>query len=138
MVRSSVRLLMVGTVALAGVAILGGQARASIRIGVVLLDTFNGTEVTQVYAGSLARKMGLRTGAVLLSVNGEDVTSAEQFAGVLRKSNSIKVTWEKNGRTYRGWASKKVVTRPKVTPDGRTITEQMEVIEAGEGDPPGE
>lgn len=127
MCRATGKFVVLGTLAVLALAAPGNSARAAIRIGVVLVDSPRGTEVSGFTGGSTAYyKMGMRRGDVLLTVNGRDVTSASQFAGVLSRNNSIRVSWMRGGRVYRGWASRQVVTGGEGG---------GEVTTGGEGDP---
>ncbi|MBX9584933.1 MAG: PDZ domain-containing protein [Gemmataceae bacterium] len=102
----------VGAVVLATAALAADarQARAGIKIGVEITDAGGGTLVKKVFPRSLAGRMGLRPGDVLVRVNGKRVTSADQFAGVLARTSAITVVWERRGRYYAAWASQRVLT----------------------------
>lgn len=122
---STVKYLACGAIALLCLAGGGGSATAGIKIGVAVLDSPRGVVVDSTTANGVARlKMKMRAGDVLLTVNGKKVTSANQFAAELRRSNTIRVSWVRGGRVYNGWASNRVVTGGG-----------EEVVVGGQGDP---
>lgn len=94
--------------------VLGGAlcncADAAIKLGVQLEDNNQGTQVITVFRGHRGQKIGLRRGDYLVRVNGRNVESASHFADVLKRTNSIRVTWRRGERYYRGRVSRVVTT----------------------------
>lgn len=122
---STVKFFTCGAIALLGLVGGSGSAVAGIKIGVAVVDGPRGVVVDSTTANGTARqKMKMRAGDVLLTVNGKKVTSANQFAAELRRSNTIRVSWVRGGIVHRGWASNRVVTGGG-----------EEVVVGGQGDP---
>ena len=89
--RAWKNVLVAGAVALA-LALSASAAKASIPLGIVILDTPTGVVVTNVLPGRIADRCmpRLRRGAQIITVNGDPVTSAEQFRRVVESSNFVK------------------------------------------------
>jgi S1-C subfamily serine protease len=131
MIRSSFRPMVIAAFALWSLADSSGQARAGIKIGVSVIDHDDGAQVVKV-DGRLAKKMGLHKGDVITTVNGQDVKSANHFASVLAKNNTIRIVFERNGEIHKAWATRKRVVQTK----GGGKTETITIEDGGEGDEP--
>ena len=65
-------------------------------------DTYVGAEIQEVTSGSGAAIAGLRVGDVILTVEGQEVTSPKQLVGYVRRyraGDTITMTIERNGQT---------------------------------------
>ena len=74
-------------------ALAAGEARADgIPLGVVIVDTPKGVEVKEVLSGGIADRCmpRLRHGARIVSVNGDKLTSADQFQRIVESSTFIR------------------------------------------------
>jgi len=65
-------------------------------------DTYVGAEIQEVTSGSGAAIAGLRVGDVILTVEGQEVTSPKQLVGYVRRyraGDTVTMTIERNGQT---------------------------------------
>lgn len=65
-------------------------------------DTYVGAEIQEVTSGSGAAIAGLRAGDVILTVEGQEVTSPKQLVGYVRRyraGDTVTMTIERNGQT---------------------------------------
>ena len=65
-------------------------------------DTYVGAEIQEVTSGSGAASAGLRVGDVILTVEGQEVTSPKQLVGYVRRyraGDTVTMTIERNGQT---------------------------------------
>ena len=65
-------------------------------------DTYVGAEIQEVTSGSGAAIAGLRVGDVILTVEGQEVTSPKQLVGYVRRyraGDTVTITIERNGQT---------------------------------------
>lgn len=65
-------------------------------------DTYVGAEIQEVTSGSGAAVAGLRVGDVILTVEGQEVTSPKQLVGYVRRyraGDTVTMTIERNGQT---------------------------------------
>jgi len=101
-------LLVAGAVALV-LTLSASAAKASIPLGIVVVETPTGLVVTDVVQGGIADRCmpRLRRGARIVAVNGDRVTSAEQFQRVLESSDFVKFQFvdpTKELRWARAWS----------------------------------
>ena len=106
------------TVVVAGVIALAlglspSAAKAQIPLGIVIQDTPTGVVVTGVFQGGIADRCmpRLRAGARIVTVNGDPVTSAEQFRLIVESSNFVKFEFvDATGelRWARAWSSGRI------------------------------
>ena len=103
-------ILAVSLVLLA-IAFAGGAAKADgIPLGIVIVDTPNGIEVSQVIPGGIADRCmpRLRPGAHIITLNGLPVRSAQDFKRVIDTSNFVRFEFtDPKGefRWARAWSS---------------------------------
>ncbi len=76
-------------------------ARRRYTLGVVLRQTNGGPEVREVVKGSLAEKLGIRKGDVLLSIGGRKVRRISDVYRRLRRAfrtGKVEVAWSREGK----------------------------------------
>ncbi len=81
----------------------GRRPRRRFTLGVALRQTGKGPEVRAVVKGSLAEKLGIQEGDLLLSINGRRVRSISDVYRRLRRasrSKKITVTWSRGTRKF--------------------------------------
>ena len=66
-------------------------------------DTYAGAELADVTSGGAADKAGLRKGDVITQVEGQEVSSAKQLTGYIRRykgGDTVKLTYVRNGASH--------------------------------------
>lgn len=82
-------------------AVLGVNiATATVSVGG---DTYAGAEIADVTSGGAADKAGLRKGDVITQVEGQEVSSAKQLTGYIRRykgGDTVKLTYVRDGASH--------------------------------------
>jgi S1-C subfamily serine protease len=83
--------VVAGAIALA-LTLSPSVAKAQIPLGIVVQETPTGVVVTDVFQGGIADRCmpRLRPGARIVTVNGDPVTSAEQFRLIVESSTFVR------------------------------------------------
>jgi S1-C subfamily serine protease len=107
--------VVVGVIALA-LALSVRAARADIPLGIAIQDTPAGAVVTDVFPGGIADRCmpRLRPGARIVTVNGNQVTSAEEFRQIVACSDFVRFEFiDASGelRWARAWSGERVLLR---------------------------
>ena len=66
-------------------------------------DTYAGAEIADVTSGGAADKAGLRKGDVITQVEGQEVSSAKQLTGYIRRykgGDAVKLTYVRDGASH--------------------------------------
>ena len=66
-------------------------------------DTYAGAEIADVTSGGAADKAGLRKGDVITQVEGQEVSSAKQLTGYIRRykgGDTVKLTYVRDGASH--------------------------------------
>jgi putative serine protease PepD len=82
-------------------------------LGVGIASASTGVEVTQVRPGTPASSAGLRTGDVIVRIDGRKVTNAGELGQAVdakRPGDTVKLTYTRNGSTHT--VSVKLAVRP--------------------------
>jgi S1-C subfamily serine protease len=89
--KSLKRVFLGGAVALA-LALFASAARADVPLGVIIEDTPNGVYVVDVFRGGIADRCmpRLRHGARIVTVNGDKLTSGDQFRQIVESSTFVR------------------------------------------------
>ncbi len=85
------RVVVAGAIVLA-LVVFASAARADVPLGVIIEDTPNGVFVVDVFKGGIADRCmpRLRQGARIISVNGDKLTSGDQFRQVVENSTFVR------------------------------------------------
>ena len=82
-------------------------------LGVGIASSSNGVQITQVRASTPASKAGLKTGDVIVRLNGKKVTNASELSQSIdshRPGDTVTLTYTRNGSTHT--VSVKLAVRP--------------------------
>ena len=82
-------------------------------LGVGIASSSTGVQITQVRASTPASKAGLKTGDVIVRLNGKKVTNASELSQSIdshRPGNTVTLTYTRNGSTHT--VSVKLAVRP--------------------------
>lgn len=95
--------------------VLSGEESETVSIGVdgalgiTILTTDDGPAIQEVSPGSAAEKLGLRAGDIIISVEGESVTTSRELARAINDRNvgdDVEVVWrDASGTTQTGTAT---------------------------------
>ena len=104
--------VVAGAIALV-LALSPSAAKAQIPLGIVVRDTPTGVVVTDVFERGIADRCmpRLRPGARIVTVNGDPVTSAEQFRLIVESSTFVRFQFvDATGelRWARAWSSGRI------------------------------
>jgi len=72
-------------------------------LGVGIANASNGVEITQVRPGTPASQAGLRTGDVVVRIDGRKVTNSGELGQLVdakRPGNTVRLTYIRNGATH--------------------------------------
>ena len=120
-IRAWKNVLVAGVVALA-LSLSARAAQPGIPLGIVIEDTAKGVFVIDVQKGGIADRCmpRLRLGAQLVTVNGDAITSAEQFRRVIVSGNFVRFEFiDASGerRWARAWSGRGALPNPAAPPD---------------------